>query len=78
MDMSYHHFSEVFAQLGLPSDDAGIRRFLAEHSPLAPDLRLADAPFWNDAQARFLREAIVQDADWAEKVDQLDVALRKS
>lgn len=77
MELSNHHFSELFAQLGLPADDAGIRHFITTHAPLAPEVRLADAPCWNDAQARFLREAIVQDSDWAELVDQLDAALRR-
>jgi hypothetical protein len=29
MDMSHHPFSELFAQLGPPADEAGIRRFIA-------------------------------------------------
>jgi len=37
---------------------------------------MADAPFWSPAQARFLRESITADADWANVVDQLSVALR--
>ncbi len=35
MDMSVHRFAELFAQLGLPSDEPAIRRFIATHSPLA-------------------------------------------
>lgn len=76
MDNSFHHFSELFAQLGLPADDQAIREFLAAHSPLAPDVVLADAPFWTPAQATLLREEILEDADWAEVVDQLNAALR--
>ncbi len=78
MEKAFHHFNELFAQLGLPSDEAGIRRFITRHRPLTPELRLADAPCWNETQARFLREAIAQDADWAELVDQLDLALRQT
>ena len=37
---------------------------------------LADAPCWTPAQAAFLREEILEDADWAEVVDQLDARLR--
>lgn len=77
MDASFHRFSELFAQLGLPSDNAGIAEFLRTHAPLAPDFRLAEAPFWTPAQATLLREEILEDADWAELIDQLDVALRK-
>jgi Protein of unknown function (DUF2789) len=78
MDQPIHPFSELFAQLGLPSDEEGIRHFLAAHTPLASNVRLADAPFWTPAQAAFLREEILEDADWAEAVDQLNVALRAS
>lgn len=77
MDRPFHRFSELFAQLGLPFDDASIGQFIASHAPLAADIRLADAPCWNEAQARLLRESISDDADWAEVVDQLDVALRQ-
>ena len=76
MDCSIHRFSELFAQLGLPTDDAGIENFLREHSPLAPDIELPNAPFWTSAQAAFLREEWRGDADWAELVDQLSLALR--
>ena len=34
------------------------------------------APFWTPAQAAFLREACMQDADWVELADQLSLALR--
>ncbi|GAA4418406.1 hypothetical protein GCM10011450_03890 [Advenella faeciporci] len=78
MEKSYHRFSELFAQLGLPSDEAGIRHFLVQHSPLPPDILLEDAPFWNEAQAALLREEKIEDADWAEVIDQLDNALREN
>lgn len=76
MDQPFHRFSELFAQLGLPSDAQAIGQFLAAHSPLADGVALADAPFWTVAQATFLREELLEDADWAEIVDQLNVALR--
>lgn len=69
-------FSELFAQLGLPSDEAGIRAFIVGHSPLPEHTALADAPFWTPAQAALLREELAEDADWAEVVDQLNLALR--
>ena len=72
MDQPIHRFSELFAQLGLASDDQAIGQFLAAHRPLA------DAPFWTAAQAAFPREELLEDADWAEMVDQLNVALRAS
>lgn len=70
-----HHFHDLFAQLGLPNDNASIARFIAEHSPLPDDMRLEEAPFWSDAQAQLLREERIDDADWALLVDQLNLAL---
>ena len=58
MDMSLHRFTELFAQLGLASDEASIRGFIKAHAPLAPDFALAEAPFWSASQAAFLREEI--------------------
>jgi hypothetical protein len=73
----FHRFSELFAQLGLPSDVAGIHDFLSAHAPLAAHIPLADAPFWTAAQAALLREELLEDADWAEVIDQLNGALRQ-
>jgi hypothetical protein len=76
MEKPTHHFSELFAQLGLPSDDQAIARFLIDHTPLAGDVKLPDAAFWSPAQATFLREALLQDSDWAVLADQLSETLR--
>jgi CDGSH-type Zn-finger protein len=76
MEMAFHRFPELFAQLGLDSDLESIRSFIATHSPLPGDERLEDAPFWTPAQARMLQEALIADADWAEVVDRLNLALR--
>lgn len=78
MEQPVHNFTQLFAQLGLPSDAASIGRFIASHSPLAEQVELADAPFWTAAQAAFLREAVDDDADWAEAADALSAALRQS
>ncbi|WP_085582129.1 MULTISPECIES: DUF2789 domain-containing protein [unclassified Pseudomonas] len=77
MENPTHSLSALFKQLGLACDPAGIDQFIATHSPLKPELHLADAFFWNEAQKAFLRDEILDDADWAEVVDQLDVMLRK-
>ena len=76
MDKTFHRFSELFAQMGLPTSSSDIEAFLRQHSPLAGDIALADAAFWTPAQAEFLREELREDADWAEMVDQLNAALR--
>lgn len=76
MESPVHDLSALFKQLGLAADPASIERFIGLHAPLPPSCQLADAPFWSPAQAGFLREEILEDADWAEVVDQLDVLLR--
>lgn len=76
MDTDIHTLSDLFDQLGLSSTQQAIEQFVASHKPLSDEVRLPDAGFWNDAQRAFLIEAIVDDSDWAEQVDQLDALLR--
>jgi hypothetical protein len=75
MDLSNNTLEVLFAQLGLPNKPAEIEQFIAEHRPLAPEVELADADFWSESQAQFLREEITEDAEWAEAVDQLNLML---
>ena len=75
MEASLHTLSNLFAQLGLPSDELAIDNFIRTHSHLATDLLLSEAPFWTSAQAACLREEILKDADWAEVIDQLNARL---
>lgn len=77
MFLSSQTLSNLFAQLGLADDELSIKRFINQHS-LATGTQLYQAEFWNPSQAQFIREAIYEDADWAEVIDQLDVMLRKS
>ena len=76
MEPPVHNLQSLFKQLGLPDDPVSIDKFLAVHSPLKADLKLADAFFWTDSQRAFLREEILEDADWAEVVDELNLMLR--
>lgn len=76
MEASMHTMNQLFEQLGLPSDDAAIDAFVARHRPLDSSMKLSEAPFWSSAQACFLREEILDDADWAEVVDRLDALMR--
>lgn len=76
MDTSEHNLINLFKQLGLPDDEEGRQAFLQKHGPLPADVALPDAAFWSSAQARFLRESIRQDSDWAEIVDRLDAMFR--
>ena len=70
-----HSINNLFAQLGLPSDQAAVENFIKTHSPMATDVVLSDAPFWTPAQASFLCEEILKDADWAEVIDELNARL---
>lgn len=75
MDKPIHPLSEIFQQLGLPDDPVEIDRFITTHSPLDDDIKLVDAPFWNDAQRDFLKEKYIADDDWIPMIDQLNEAL---
>ncbi len=75
MEPSIHSLNHLFAQLGLPSDQPSVENFIKTHSPLATDILLAEAAFWTPTQAAFLREEILNDADWAEVIDQLNAKL---
>ncbi|HSH87675.1 MAG TPA: DUF2789 domain-containing protein [Methylophilus sp.] len=77
MEASLHTLNNLFAQLGLPSKDEEIETFIQTHSHLAGYITLAEAPWWTPAQAAFLREEILKDADWAEVIDQLNARLHK-
>ncbi|HSH85241.1 MAG TPA: DUF2789 domain-containing protein [Guyparkeria sp.] len=76
MQPPFHPLSELFEQLGLDASEEAIDAFIARHHPLPGEVALADAPFWNDNQRRFLREALAEDADWSDAVDHLDARLR--
>ena len=77
MEPSFHHFADLFAQLGLPNSHEDIRQFLATHAPLPDNMRLEEAPFWTPAQAQLLREERVDDADWVEEQVAEDYALNR-
>jgi hypothetical protein len=76
MQSSTPELETLFQQLGLEHDPISIDLFIKRHSPLAEDCLLADAPFWDKAQADFLRQQLLADAEWAEVVDQLNLLLR--
>jgi hypothetical protein len=76
METAKHSFSNLFAQLGLPNDEASIQAFIRTHSPLPETVDLHCAAFWTESQAHMLRESLKADSDWAIAVDQLNVSLR--
>lgn len=75
MERPQRDMSSLFAQLGEASDEAAIARFIAIHGPLEGDVQLHEAAFWTAAQAGFLREATLDDAEWAVIVDALNLEL---
>lgn len=76
MERTVPNMSSLFAQLGQPNDEAAIARFIEAHRPLPEGVRLHEASFWTPSQAAFLREALLEDADWAEIADELSAELR--
>lgn len=70
-----HTLPQLFAQLGLPSEPPAIDAFVSAHRPLANDVALYRAPFWTPAQRSFLKEEIIEDADWAAAIDELNLRL---
>ena len=77
MDTSNHYTMQaLFDQLGLASSAQHISQFIKRHT-LFNGQRIEEAEFWSPAQASFLREAILEDSDWAELVDHLDAELRQ-
>ena len=72
-----HDITHLFIQLGLPSSKDDIQNFIQSHRLQDTGLALSEAPFWTAAQAAFLREQIVEDADWAVVIDKLNTSLRQ-
>ena len=75
MEANLHTMSNLFAQLGLPAEPAAIEDFIAAHRPLGNEIALYRAPFWSAAQRAFLKEEIIDDADWAMVIDELNSRL---
>ncbi|MHC6526995.1 DUF2789 domain-containing protein [Vibrio proteolyticus] len=76
MELHQHSIPDLFQQLGLGSSEQEIRSFVTEHGDDLGSTPIYEASFWTPAQASFLKQALEDDADWAEVVDQLDVMLR--
>jgi len=62
--------AQLFKQLGLSSEKDHIDRYIERHQ-LNSHSELATAIFWTADQRNFLREAIAEDSDWSEVVDEL-------
>ena len=77
MESSFHPLKELFDQLGLPSSYKLINEFIAKHAPLNQSTILEEAEFWNQNQRNFLHDELLNDADWAEAIDLLNIQLRQ-
>ena len=77
MDIQTPTLATLFEQLGLNSDQQSIDEFVSKHA-LADDVKVSEAPFWTPQQARFLKEELREDADWAPVVDELNVLLHQA
>ncbi len=73
--MPFKTMTDLFDQLGLPSDESSIQTFITSHIGACSDGKLVQMPIWSDSQRIFLKESVAQDADWAIPVDALSVAL---
>lgn len=76
MNIMNPSMSDLFGQLGLNSDDQAIEQFIDTHRGLDNKVHIENAPFWTDAQAAFIQGALIEDAEWAELIDQLNGLLR--
>ncbi|HEY4713686.1 MAG TPA: DUF2789 domain-containing protein [Aquirhabdus sp.] len=74
MDMSANNIENLFAQLGLDNSQDAIERFTTTHI-LPKEVSVNNAPYWNDGQRHFLQDALRQDSEWTEAVDQLNIML---
>ncbi len=77
MESGIHSLASLFDQLGLDSSEEAIRLFITENS-LSEGQLIHEASFWSTSQACFLRQALENDADWSELVDQLALLLRSA
>ena len=73
METNPHNLANLFLQLGLPDE---VDTFVATHQ-LPTGIKLSDAPFWSEAQATFLKQALINDSDWCGAVDALAVRLAR-
>lgn len=72
-----HQMSDLFSQLGLDNSERAIDKFIRDNHLQHRDGELYRAIFWSPAQAQFIKQAIDEDGDWAEAVDELDARLRR-
>ena len=55
----------MFQQLGLPTDKESIDHLIGKHEGINNSIYLHKASYWNEAQRAFLKEAIIEGAEWS-------------
>jgi hypothetical protein len=75
MDTTLNDLSHLFKQLGLPYHQEEIDEFVNKNR-LDKQTLMIDADCWSPSQRAFLKEALLEDAQWSEVIDQLDVMMR--
>jgi hypothetical protein len=70
--------TDLFDQLGLPSDEASIQLFLSQHDGVCRHCGLVQAPIWSESQRSFLQEAVAQDSEWSMMAEALMAALSRT
>ncbi|MCB5364722.1 DUF2789 domain-containing protein [Pusillimonas sp. CC-YST705] len=68
--------STLFLQLGLDADDKSIAEFIGKHQ-LPTDVRISEAPYWNEGQRQFIAEKLAIDGEWTTIIDQLNESLHE-
>ena len=71
MRSNVNTMSDLFKQLGLPSDPTSIRDFIARHEGSCTECALPHAPIWSESQRAFLEQAVADDSDWALPAEEL-------
>jgi hypothetical protein len=77
MELTTPTLATLFEQLGLESNQASIDAFVSSHF-LPENIKLSEADFWTPQQARFLKEELREDAEWALVVDELNERLHQA
>lgn len=77
MELTTPTLATLFEQLGLESDPTSIDAFVSSHF-LPENIKLSEAEFWTPQQARFLKEELREDAEWALVVDELNERLHQA
>jgi hypothetical protein len=71
------HYRRRLCSVGRPKEEGDVREFVAELGSMPDGVLLANAAFRSASQSRFLRHEILEDADWAQVIDELNLMLHR-